>query len=232
MIRHIEFDYGNRLVDCLFPERKVMILRGDKSLGEYLMNALKSVLGCDYSGTLKDGASQVFNGDFRAMFDDFEVSVKADRSVHYEGNEPHVHCISLEGDSVQSFFVTSDIKKYAMMEDLTHLSPSISYNVWVRLVSMINSFAGFNFCTLGNDLTFAETDSKYLYYCYLLLAECIATPDGMYRLVLIPDCDIPQNKRFEFLNLLVSLGDNIRVLTTMDVEDIPAGRHSMAYIDI
>ena len=233
-LKQITTSLDGNFVNVILPDKKSIVLKGDRKTKDYIFDVIKAMLGCDYTGVMFENFDiNLFNSSASLVFANGELFIR-DKAVVSKGNVPKLHYIEYSGGNyIQSFLVTGSTENTLIGYDLTCYTPLISMETWIRLITMVNSLVGFEFVTLTNgkiDFNFDSSvmDEDALKIIYLLIAESFTSPKDYSRLVLIRDFDcIPRNKMGELIEVLDNIGGLERIICSAEISPSSLSKNSV-----
>ena len=232
--KQITTNLDDHFINIMLPDKKSIVLKGDREVKDCIFDVVKAILGCDYTGVMSENFNRnLFTSSSSLVFTNGELFIR-DKAVVRKGKVPRLHYLEYAGGtSIQSFLVTESTESTILGCDLTIYTPLLPMDAWLRLIAMINKVVGFEFVTLTNEnLNFnfdtSSMSEDALKVIYLLIAESFATPEDYLRLVLIRDFGcIPRNKMGELIEVL----DNIRglemVICSAEISPESLSKHSV-----
>lgn len=232
--KQITTNLNGNFVNIMLPDKKSIVLKGDKDTKDCVLDVIKAILGCDYTGVMSENFNRnLFMSSSSLVFTNGELFIK-DKAVVRKGKVPRLHYVEYAGGiTIQSFLVTESTENTLIGFDLTEYTPLISSEMWLRLITMVNRVVGFEFVSLTNETLSFNFDTSImsedaLKVIYLLIAESFTTPEDYLRLVVIRDFGcIDKNKMGELIEVL----DNIRglemVICTADIQPDSLSKNSI-----
>ena len=228
LLKKLKTDISGKQIYLQFPDSNIIILKGNKS--SHILRVIESLLANDFTGHVISSDTPL--GQSYIMFDNDSSVLGKDKYVQTNGKIPRVHCISNDGvNSIRSFCVSEDLRYCVLMNDMTNYSSILSDKKWVRLITFVNKYLGYEFVRLSDDekLIF-DFDSecrlpiKCRKFVYILFAECFLTQDNYLRVILLKDLIGFTNKdKILLLDMIKNIaGHGVAILTAdIQISDVP-----------
>lgn len=238
-IKGIEFSVNNRKQSIVFPNKKSIILKGNNT--NELFSVMERLLGqdmTDYYPTIDEVEYNILYQKIgmqsQLHFTD-GVLIGKDLTVKKSGSIPTVHCIRYLKNNKFRSFITEDKNKHnnqILFTNTTKYSDSIPMTTWQRIITTVNSFIGAEFVSYDmntRQLVFATENAEGWTYkaekiIYMLISECYLTPEGISRVLLLPQIECMTAKQeMELIEVLDNIKGHCLLLSDINVSfnDIP-----------
>lgn len=204
-IKSIQTSFDSEFASIVFPNKKSIILCGNKRKAEHLIYLLECTLMNDFTGyygelDVKRGYNYYdLTGQTTVVFSNGAIRGK-DKRVDKSGEIPKFHVVRyVDGSEIRSFYISKNMNESVF-------NKTLSKEDMVRLVINVNKVCGCDFCKLENDkIVFDERylDNKNYKLIYLLICECFQTPEGYSRVILLPNIESMSSK--QQVNLIETL---------------------------
>lgn len=235
MFSTIKFTANDKKISFDFKNKSNIIVSGVNKLN--LIYALEMLLSSTFNKDIatKDIVYGIKYADITECaltFDNGAIIFGKNGRIAKQGNVPNIHCIRHTYNGIIRSYLFSDYSCNAgISNSLTSYSPILSDNDWFRLCAITNRYLGVDVVSLENNkLTFNfSSDIKYSIdaqkFVYLLFAECMLTPEGFKRVVLLGDINIldksSQVRLIKYLNLIRNQSCSISTINvSFDDEEI------------
>lgn len=219
LIKSISMEIKNKPIQIGLPDKKTIILKGQNAT--QLLYVVESLLSQDVTGYYKD-LDKIYGFDYSDLDGQSMITfnngaiIGKNKISQVKGVVPDIHVVRYLGASnkLRSFYLSNTItKQQPIYNNMTHYSHIIEDSSWIRLIAIANSIVGFDMVQLkNNDLHFSFQETYPISVegqkiVYLLLAECMLTPEGYSRVLLLPDINyLDVNVQIKLLEYL----DNIK----------------------
>lgn len=190
-------------------EGKTNILSGNYS--QAVQYAIEHLLRHDFSHLYDECAKIDYNFDVSRVGSSIVLKlgyssiVSENGVVTTDGGFPAVHMVRyMENGGVRSCLISENSESISsVFQNMCKYSDVLTQVGWMRLVSLVNHVVGGNFVELINKtLRFNDVDMARK-VVYLVLSECMTTPPGYRRLVILPDLiELPEDMRVRLLSVL------------------------------
>lgn len=197
MFKNIQFTINKHKVSFDFKEKPSIIVSGLNKMN--LIYCLEMLLGKCFNTDIstKDaiyGIKYSNISDCMLTFMNGSIIAGKGSMVVSKGLVPKIHCIRYSGESnIRSYVFSDEFCDANIGLNLTQYSRVLSDIDWYRLVTLTNKFLDANIVDVKNEQLEFNFIDGYKYsievqkFVYLLFAECMLTPTGFSRVLLLGD---------------------------------------------
>lgn len=203
------------------PNKKSIVLTSDEDIDKeqvvYLIETLLSREYTDYYAKIDRNYGKTYLPLSKISVLDFTNGkiIGKNSTIKINGTIPNIHCVRYVSHGIIRSFLCQNTEKNGICElnyNMTRYTKEIPELVWVRLIETVNKFLGYKVVDLvDNELRFNFTQTSYTIEAqkiiYMLISECMLTPNDYLRVVLLSDieCLTPKQQ----FDLILTL-DNIK----------------------
>lgn len=228
MFRNIQFTINKRKVSFDFKGKQNIVVSGANKLN--LIYCLEMILGKSFNTDIstKDSVYGIKYDDITdcmLTFNNDSVIVGKGSMVVSKGAVPKVHCIRYSsGGTIRSYVFSDELCNANIGLDLTKYSRVLSDTDWYRLCALTNKFLGINIVDVKNEQLLFNFVDNYKYsidvqkFVYLLFAECMLTPTGFSRVLLLGDIQFLSNDdQIRLIGYLSSIRYHSCIISTINI---------------
>ena len=228
MFKNIVFTINKHKVSFDFKGKPNIIVSGSNKTN--LIYCLEMLLGKCFNTDIskKDATYGIEYSDITdcmLTFTNDSIILGKGRSVVSKGNVPKIHCIRhSNGGTIRSYVFSDELLDANIGLNLTQYSRVLSDVDWYRLVTLTNKFLNAPVVNVCNDTLEFNFLSDYKYsieaqkFVYLLFAECMLTPTGFQRVLLLGDIPfLTEDDQMRLIGYLSSIRYHSCCISTINI---------------
>lgn len=228
MFRNIQFTINKHKVSFDFKGRQNIVVSGSNKMN--LIYCMEMLLGKCFNSDIgtKDAVYGVTYSDISdcilTFTNDSMIAGKGSMVVS-KGVVPKIHCIRHSGEgTIRSYVFSDELCNANIGLSLTQYSRVLSDVDWYRLITLTNKFLDAKVVDVKNEQLEFNFIDGYKYsieaqkFVYLLFAECMLTPTGFSRVLLLGDIPfLSEDDQIRLMGYLSSIRYHSCSISTINI---------------
>lgn len=150
-------------------------------------------------------------------------------TIRVNGEIPKIHCVRYVRNGVIRSFLCDNSEHAGtclLNYNMTRYTKDVSDAVWYRIIEIVNKFLGYKAVELvDKELRFHFTTTKYSVEAqkiiYMLISECVLTPENYLRVVLLSDIEcMTEEQQIDLIMVLDNLKGHEMLISSGNINNI------------